>query len=435
MLSFVVDSLLGMGVTYGNLHVGEGGNAEESFLRQLREQFFGRIILLEVCSVEVVSEGEFEVGLSEVQVGIRELQGVAHMVDGMWEVVVQGRNIRGSWRWFECWPRIVVEHLLDMRQKIRKEGRAVLVFARRGTLAAREDSGLANGCRNRCGEREEVVEGVADEEDIGDFCSDATSIGSDDSIQSGFGMWGEHVEVDAEDVEDAANVGELPLGTAQVEGEGSSEGVGSMDFVASALEYVQTNKRNTAGLHVLMATLAETNSKSRTGANWVRKFAANVTSRFPGINNRAEYLEAFLHVAHFLVYDDEKEHFPGCMPLRMYSGKTHEWRTIPFVSFAQYVQNVLHDYSSTRAYDPTLAAFAFNVLLNKQLEQAGGAVVKRGYGTSLHNKSSQKEYLQKYGDRVLESLLYDASKVRRHAHVFLNIHVRHDTFFRGSGSI
>ena len=122
VLSFVVESLLGMGVTYGNLHVGEGGNAEESFLRQIREQFFGRIISSEVCFVEVVSEGEFEVGLSEVQSGIWELQGVAHMVDGMWEVVVQRRNIRGSWRRFECCPTIVVEHLLDMRQKIRKEG-------------------------------------------------------------------------------------------------------------------------------------------------------------------------------------------------------------------------------------------------------------------------------------------------------------------------
>ena len=121
-----------------------------------------------------------------------------------------------------------------------------MVFARRGALAAGEDLGQTNGCRNRCGEREEVVEGVADEEDIEDFGSDTTSIGSDDSIQSGLGVWGEDTQVDAEDVEEAANPDEFPMQTALVEEEGSSEGVGSMDFVASALEYVQANERNTA---------------------------------------------------------------------------------------------------------------------------------------------------------------------------------------------
>ena len=249
---------------------------------------------------------------------------------------------------------------------------------------------------------------ASDEEgSVGD--SDTNSISSVEELD-GVEEWGDALVHDFNDIEDASGLAPLPPNTST----DSSQFLGAVDYVDESIEYVANNKNNTAGVHVLLATLAEINSKRQSGAQWVRDFVGNVTSKFPNLPDPAEYLEAFLHVAHFPVFDRTTGHYPGCMPLRMYSSHTHKGKSNPYVPFEEYVLNVLHDYASTRTYDATWVGYAFNVLLMRLIESGGNLdVVRRGYANALDKRGSQAEYMDKYGDRVLTNMMYDAAQARK----------------------
>ena len=69
------------------------------------------------------------------------------------------------------------------------------------------------------------------------------------------------------------------------------EGTGT--YVKDAMEYLDDNPSNSAGVHVLLSTLAELTAQRAKPAQWVRNFAQSVTSRLPNLPNISEYLEAY----------------------------------------------------------------------------------------------------------------------------------------------
>ena len=140
-------------------------------------------------------------------------------------------------------------------------------------------------------------------------------------------------------------------------------------YVQDALEYLTGSPTNTTGVHVLLSTLAELNTRRNMPSQWVRTLVSTVTSRLPETQNVGEYMEAFMFAEHFATHDSIGGHYPGCMPLRMYSKKTMAGGSRGFVAFERYVRDVLNDPYSSRSHDSSWISFAFNVSLMRLFER------------------------------------------------------------------
>lgn len=114
-----------------------------------------------------------------------------------------------------------------------------------------------------------------------------------------------------------------------------------------APEFLEGTCTDSVGLHVLLHTLQACKRNRGHGSEWCRRLVCSVTSRFPEIPNVSQYLEAYLFVPHFPVRVEG--HFPGCMPLHLYSRDMHDCKGNPFVPFRRYVVDVLKDPYGTRA--------------------------------------------------------------------------------------
>ena len=88
------------------------------------------------------------------------------------------------------------------------------------------------------------------------------------------------------------------------------------------MEYLQNSPNHKSGVHVILATLGELNTRRGQTSNWMRTFVQTITSRLPHVRNIGEYLEAHLFVHHFPVVQTVPLHYAGCMPMRMYSRHT-----------------------------------------------------------------------------------------------------------------
>ena len=112
----------------------------------------------------------------------------------------------------------------------------------------------------------------------------------------------------------------------------------TVEHAPIAPEFLELHGKQTCSLHILLHTLQSSKRNAGHASHWCRRLVTSVTSRFPEIPNVSQYLEAYLFVHHFPVRDGE--HFPGCMPLRLYSKELHESRQNPFVNFGRYVVDV-----------------------------------------------------------------------------------------------
>lgn len=185
-------------------------------------------------------------------------------------------------------------------------------------------------------------------------------------------------------------------------------------YLADAAEYLTGSASHTGAMHVLLSTLAELNTRRNAPARWVRSLVASVVSRTPEVQRVGEYMEAYMYAEHFPVHDAERNHFPGCYPLRMYSNRTMVGGSRGFVQFERYVRDVLNDPHGSRGYDSSWISFAFNVMLMRLLERGPPiAVVKRGLQAALQDYNSQKEYADRFGDTILPGLMYDRDEAQR----------------------
>ena len=158
--------------------------------------------------------------------------------------------------------------------------------------------------------------------------------------------------------------------------------------VDPAMEFSNGDSSRVGGLHILLATLAELNTKRNMATEWVKSFVATVLGRMPSLHGITEYVEAHAYVSHFPVVHAQADginvHYPGCMPLRMYSKHTMQAVDARFVDFQRYADEPLTDVHGTQQYDSSVAAYYFNMMLMRLLERGPGVeCVKCGLGASL----------------------------------------------------
>lgn len=357
-----------------------------------------------------------------------------------WESCVRGRNIRGNSAWFHCKNIDVVEQE-DTILRIAPDRHTLLVYTKEdGPLAGGE--GAVQHCENRVPfdddahsntseeSREVWIEEELDNGDQlygGGVCPQDVEVVSVAGLEDGNAR---RMHTEVEESDQGSDVEHMSEQERYVE-EDVHDGDTFVDVDHGydhdtpgpvlecpnveefSMEYLTANHANQSGLHMLLGTLAEMNAKKPKGSSWVRSFVTAVTSRLPELPNIADYVEAHAFVSHFPIRDPETGHYPGCMPLHFYSNSTHEARTNPFVGFEEYVGDVLRDPYSTRAMDPTWCGFAFNVLLMRLLETGPSVnVVRRGLARALDDYTSQKQYDERFGDRVMSTFLHDEQNAR-----------------------
>ena len=188
--------------------------------------------------------------------------------------------------------------------------------------------------------------------------------------------------------------------------------------VDPAMEFLNDNSSRVGGLHILLGTLAELNTKGNMATEWVKSFVTTVLGRMPSLHGITEYVEAHAYVSHFpVVYsyaDGINVQYFGCMPLRMYSKHTMQAGDARFVDFQRYAYEALTDVHGTRQYNSSVAAYYPNVMLRRLLEHGQGVeCVKRGLGASLQDYGSNREYAERFGDAILPGLTYDAEDAKR----------------------
>lgn len=185
----------------------------------------------------------------------------------------------------------------------------------------------------------------------------------------------------------------------------------AVEIQEEAMEYIaESSARCAAGVNVILCTLAEL-SAGKIESAWVKDFITCFTARLPTNIPAVDYLEAYLHVTHFPYIDLPNKHIPGCMPLSTYASTPSHAKT---VSVERYLQEVVMDPESTRAYDDSWLSYAFSVLLNSARNTDKRApVVRRGLDHALP-ANTQQEYASLYGEHVLSELLYDSQNAKKH---------------------
>ena len=104
-------------------------------------------------------------------------------------------------------------------------------------------------------------------------------------------------------------------------------------YLKDAVEYLEESPNNSAGIHVLLSSLAELTTQRAEPSQWIRNFVQTITSKLPECPNVSEYIEAYLFPSHFPVRDPITGRPAGCMPLHMYSTKTVEKGMKDFVHY------------------------------------------------------------------------------------------------------
>ena len=352
------------------------------------------------------------------------LRSLLYCQSDAWVAVVPGRYVNANAAWFECGQYTIKGHETN-QWSLRAGTTTMLVYE---TPSLRQgidvDTGDVEGWV-RANESSAQTAGPTAKEDGSDSASESSSAPSDgfpeplpaqaDVLES---RDAPALDVEAEDLRWAeqhflASVGGEADAFADDTIDEALEGTGT--YVKDAMEYLDDNPSNSAGVHVLLSTLAELTAQRGKPAQWVRNFAQSVTSRLPNLPNISEYLEAYLFPSHFPVRDPQTGHFAGNMPLRMYSASTLANGLQGFVNPERHVQEVLNDPHSTRAHDVTWVSYAFSVLLSRLLERGPSVtMVKRGLQAALRDYGSQQEYSERFGDTPLPGLLYDKADADRH---------------------
>lgn len=320
------------------------------------------------------------------------LRTIVLLDNGIWKCFSRGRNIEGDVMWYECKGSGVLERTQEWTIELLNSSVAHLFYS------TEDPDGIFDGVEGQDCLEEECMS-----------LNTASSVLSASDEDNNFSNE-EIADVNLQDHGDEEKGSDIDV--EEMFPPVDSFIPETVEHAPSVPEYFQGPGSNTCGLHILLHTLQACRRNNGQSSKWCRRLVCSVTSRFPEIPNVSQYLEAYLFVPHFPIRVDG--HFPGCMPLCLYSKDMHDTRVNPYVSFSRYVVDVLRDPHSSRAHDTSWCAFSFNVLLHQAIEREGSpTLVQRGMGTYLQKPQSQGEYAQRYGDCMHAGFLYDEQHAKR----------------------
>ena len=435
---------------------------------QARVQFTGQLLCVHVDGGLVAGPVALDVLVRLL--GRYRLRCVLMQCGQEWHAWVPGRCLNRNFGWFECLAFDVVPH--EGLQSIHVENSALLLFELDQAMVpsrghggeqdvGSEDDTISMDTANELSVddmaedtqpyEDEFMDIEGDEQLQGVLAHDIEMGGAVDSDEHMPDCWiGEYddapalLEEDSDDNDEACGVEDfgdqevlyiddvrntteffenlmpgLEYGTDD-DDEEASPGVDPTPAsgVDPAMEFLNGDSSRVGGLHILLATLAELNTKWNMATEWVKSFVTSILGRMPSLHGITEYVEAHAYVSHFPVVHAQADginvQYPGCMPLRMYSKHTMQAVDARFVDFERYAYEALTDVHGTRQYDSSVAAYYFNVMLMRLLECGPGVgCVKRGLGASLQDYGSNREYAERFGDTILPGLTYDAEDAKR----------------------